>query len=62
MVAVNILIYSSMLAKMHNLKHVVWIGVHIDILEYMQMSEVYILDFDFLFSMDSIYLQRENQI
>jgi len=28
-----------MLAKMHNLKHVVWIGVHIDLLEYMQMSE-----------------------
>jgi hypothetical protein len=29
-----------MLAKMYNLKYVVWIGVHIDILEYMQMSEV----------------------
>jgi len=40
MISVNLIIYSSMLAKMHNLKHVVWIGVHIDLLEYMQMSEV----------------------
>ena len=40
MISANLNIYSSMLAKMHNLKYVVWIGVHIDILEYMQMSEV----------------------
>jgi hypothetical protein len=40
MVAVNILIYSNMLSKIHSLKHVVWIGSHVDILHYMQMSEV----------------------
>ncbi len=41
MVAVNILIYSNMLSKIHSLKHVVWIGSHVDILHYMQMSEVF---------------------
>lgn len=35
MVAVNILIFSNMLAKLEGIKTVVWIGIHIDILEYM---------------------------
>ncbi|CDW82638.1 pantothenate kinase mitochondrial [Stylonychia lemnae] len=39
MTAVNILIFSNMIVKLHNLKKVVWIGVHVDLLEYMQMSE-----------------------
>ena len=35
-----ILIYSNVVAKLQDLKRVVWIGMHIDILEYMKMSEV----------------------
>ena len=38
MVSVNTLMISKMLAELQNIKQVVWIGVHIDILEYMQMS------------------------
>jgi hypothetical protein len=40
MTAVNLLIYSNVVAKLQDLKKVVWIGMHIDILEYMKMSEV----------------------
>jgi hypothetical protein len=29
-----------MIAKIEKLTRVVWIGIHIDVLEYMQMSEV----------------------
>ena len=40
MTAVNLLLFSEVISTLHNLKRVVWIGVHIDILEYMKMSEV----------------------
>lgn len=40
MPAVNTLIFSMMLSKLHKLKRVVWIGVHVDAPEYMQMCEV----------------------
>lgn len=39
MTAVNLLIFSNVVAQQHGLKRVVWIGLHIDILEYMKMSE-----------------------
>ena len=39
MVSVNTLMFSKSLAKIEKIKNVVWIGVHIDILEYMQMSQ-----------------------
>lgn len=39
MPAVNTLIYSIMLSQLHNLKRVIWIGIHIDAPEYMQMCE-----------------------
>lgn len=39
MVSVNTLIMSKMLAQIENIKNVVWIGAHVDILEYMQMSQ-----------------------
>lgn len=39
MTAVNLLIFSNVVAKLQGLKRVVWIGLHIDILEYMKMSE-----------------------
>jgi pantothenate kinase len=35
MVSVNTLMLSKNIAKLENIKNVVWIGVHIDILEYM---------------------------
>jgi hypothetical protein len=35
MVAVNIIIFSSMIAKLQGIERVVWIGIHVDILEYM---------------------------
>jgi hypothetical protein len=35
MTAVNTLIYSNMVAKLEGIKKVVWIGVHVDIMEYM---------------------------
>jgi len=38
MVATNILIFSRMVAKAENIKRVVWIGGHIDQLEYFYMS------------------------
>ena len=40
MTAVNLLKYSDMVAKLQGLKRVVWIGLHVDILEYIKMSEV----------------------
>jgi hypothetical protein len=40
MTAVNLLLFSEVISNLHNLKRVVWIGVHIDVLEYMKMSEV----------------------
>jgi hypothetical protein len=43
MTAVNLLLFSEVISNLHNLKRVVWIGVHIDILEYMKMSEVRML-------------------
>ena len=39
MVSVNTLMLSKNIAKLEKIKNVVWIGVHIDILEYMQMSQ-----------------------
>ena len=39
MVSVNILIFSKMIAQQQNLKHIVWIGSHIDVLEYYEMLE-----------------------
>ena len=39
MITANILIFSRLMAKMENIKRVVWIGSHIDLPEYMQMSE-----------------------
>lgn len=39
MVAVNNLLYSKMIAQQEGIKRVVWIGSHIDMDEYMQMSE-----------------------
>eukprot|EP00347_Sterkiella_histriomuscorum_P019825 403340156 len=39
MTAVNILIFSSMIVRLHKIKNVVWIGVHVDVLDYMQMCE-----------------------
>ena len=39
MVSVNILIFSKMIAQRENLKHIVWIGSHIDVLEYHEMLE-----------------------
>lgn len=39
MVSVNILIFSKMIAQRENLKHIVWIGSHIDVLEYYEMLE-----------------------
>jgi type II pantothenate kinase len=39
MTALNVLIFSNVVAKLQDLKRVVWIGLHIDILEYMKMSE-----------------------
>jgi hypothetical protein len=35
MVIVNTLMLSQMIAQIHKLKNVIWIGAHIDILEYM---------------------------
>ena len=43
MTAVNLLLFSDVIAKLQNLERVVWIGVHVDMLEYMKMSEVPIL-------------------
>ena len=40
MTAVNTLKYSNLVAKLEKIKKVVWIGVHVDIIEYMQMSQV----------------------
>jgi hypothetical protein len=45
MTAVNLLLFSDVIAKLQNLERVVWIGVHVDMLEYMKMSEVPILSF-----------------
>ena len=39
MVAANNLIFSKIIAQMENIKRVIWIGTHIDMLEYMAMSE-----------------------
>ena len=39
MVSVNTLMLSKMIAEKENIKNVVWIGAHIDILEYMQMAQ-----------------------
>ena len=39
MSAVNVLIFSSMIAKIHGLQRVVWIGLHIDMPQYMEMCE-----------------------
>ena len=39
MVAANNLISSKIIAQMEKIKRVIWIGSHIDLLEYMQMSE-----------------------
>lgn len=38
MITVNTLTLSRMIAQLHKIKNVIWIGSHIDILEYMQMS------------------------
>ncbi len=40
MTAVNLLLFSDVIAKLQKLERVVWIGVHVDMLEYMKMSEV----------------------
>ena len=40
MVVVNILLFSNIIAKQEGIKNVVWIGSHIDILDYMLMSGV----------------------
>lgn len=39
LIAGNNLIYSKIIAQMEKIKRVIWIGTHIDQLEYMQMSE-----------------------
>lgn len=39
MVSVNTLTISRMIAQLHDIKNVVWIGTHIDMLEYMHMSQ-----------------------
>lgn len=39
MVSVNTLMLSKMIAQLEGIKNVVWIGSHIDILEYMQMAQ-----------------------
>lgn len=39
MVSVNTLIMSKMIAQIEKIKSVVWIGAHVDVLEYMQMSQ-----------------------
>ena len=39
LIAANNLIFSRLMAKMENIKRVVWTGSHIDLPEYMQMSE-----------------------
>ena len=39
MVAVNNLLYSKMFAQQEGIKRVVWIGAHVNMDEYMQMSE-----------------------
>lgn len=39
LIAANNLIFSRLVAKLENIKRVVWIGSHIDLPEYMQMSE-----------------------
>ena len=43
MTAVNLLLFSEVISNLQNLKRVVWIGVHIDVLEYMKMSEVRVI-------------------
>ena len=50
MVSVNTLMLSKMIAQLENIKNVVWIGSHIDILEYMQMAQY---AFQFLTNDDS---------
>lgn len=54
MTAVNILIFSSMIVKLHNIKNVVWIGVHVDVLPYMQMCEVRILNIKYYKCIESL--------
>lgn len=39
LVAANVLIFSRLAAKLENIKRVVWIGNHVDLPEYMLMSE-----------------------
>jgi len=39
LVSANILIFSKMIAQQHNIKRVVWIGTHVDMVEYMSMCE-----------------------
>ena len=39
LVAANVVIFSRLAAKMENIKRVVWIGNHVDLPEYMLMSE-----------------------
>jgi pantothenate kinase len=39
MVSINTLMLSKMIAQLEGIKNVVWIGSHIDILEYMQMAQ-----------------------
>jgi type II pantothenate kinase len=50
MVSVNNLILSKMISELEGIKSVVWIGAHIDILEYMQMLQY---NFQFLTNGDS---------
>ena len=38
LISANNLIFSRLVAKLENIKRVVWIGTHIDLPEYMQMS------------------------
>jgi len=39
MVIINSLIYSKQVAELQKIKHVIWIGPHIDLELYMQMSQ-----------------------
>ena len=55
MTAVNLLLFSDVIAKLQNLERVVWIGAHVDMLEYMKMSEVLTVSFNSLGSVqDSV--------
>lgn len=39
MLCANSLIFSHMIAKLEGLKRVIWIGMHIDMPEYMSMAQ-----------------------